>query len=312
MSEVPGALLALGAGLLSFLSPCVLPLIPGYLSFISGTGAAEAADPAPRRAVLARTTAFVLGFTAVFTALGMVFGGGILLLGGAARAVTRVSGIIVILLGLNILFDFLKFLNIERRVHPTGRPRGLAGAFLIGAAFGAGWTPCVGPILASILIFAGRRGNPGTAAALLAVYSLGLALPFLAAGAYLDRMKPLIAWFHRRGREVRAVSGLLLVLMGLGILLGQTTVLTAALSRAGHFLAAFSRSNPEGARATALGAYGVLAALSTLPAILRGRPFVLPPRLAVLAILAALALGEVLGWWAGISILSDWLLFQGV
>ncbi len=313
MTEAPGILLALGAGLLSFLSPCVLPLIPGYISFISGTGAADAAGgTVPRRAVLARTAAFVLGFTAVFTVLGMVFGGGALLLGGAARNITTVAGIVIVLFGLNTLFDFLKFLNAEKRAHPTERPRGLGGAFLVGLAFGAGWSPCVGPILASILLFAGRSGNPGAAATLLAVYSLGLALPFLAAGAFLDRMRPVLDWFKRRGREVRIVSGSMLVLLGLGMALGRLADLNGVLSRAGFGLAAFAGSNPAGARAAALAAYGLLAVPAILVPRLRGRPFLRPGRLVFLAVLAAAALGETLGWWSGVSTLSGWLLFQGI
>lgn len=313
MTGAPGVFLALGAGLLSFLSPCVLPLIPGYISFISGTGAAEAAaGPVPRRAVLARTAAFVLGFTAVFTALGLVFGGGALLLGGAVRRITIAAGIVIVLFGLNTLFDFLKFLNAEKRAHPTERPRGLGGAFLVGLAFGAGWTPCVGPILASILLFAGRSGNPWAAGALLAVYSLGLALPFLAAGAFLDRMKPVLDWFKRRGREVRIASGLMLVILGLGMALGQIEALNGTFARAGFALAAFAQSNPGGARAAALAAYGILAALASLSPLVRSRPFLRPGRIVLLAFLAAATLGEALGWWSGVSTLSGWLLFQGI
>ena len=313
MTETPGYLLALGAGLLSFLSPCVLPLIPGYISFISGSGAADTAGGGtPRRAVLARTSAFVLGFTAVFTALGLVFGGGALLLGGAARRITAAAGIVIVLFGLNTLFDFLKFLNAEKRVHPTARPAGLGGAFVVGIAFGAGWTPCVGPILASILLFAGRSGNPWAAGGLLAVYSLGLALPFLAEGAFLDRMKPLLDWFKRRGREVRIASGLMLVLLGLGMALGQIEALNGSFARAGFALQTFAGSNPGGARAAALAAYGALAAIAILIPRVRGKSFLRPGRLAFLALLAAAALGEALGWWSGVSTLSGWLLFQGI
>lgn len=311
MTEAPGFLLALGAGLLSFLSPCILPLIPGYISFISGAGVADGDRP-PRRAVLVRTAAFVLGFTAVFTALGLVFGGGALLFGGAARRITAAAGLVIVLFGLNTLFDFLKFLNAERRAHPTERPAGLGGAFLVGLAFGAGWTPCVGPILASILLFAGRSGNPWTAGALLAVYSLGLALPFLAAGAFLDRMRPFLDWFKRRGREVRIASGLMLVLLGLGMALGQIEALNGSFARAGFALADFARTRPSGARTAALAAYAALAALAVLVPLVRGRAFLRPLRIVFLALLAAAALGETLGWWTGISTLSGWLLFQGI
>lgn len=318
MTETPSFLVALGAGLLSFLSPCVLPLIPGYISFISGGAARsmneEGAGPdsrTGRKAVFLRTAAFVLGFTAVFTALGLVFGGGAMLLGSSMRIVTAAAGVLVVLFGVNTIFDLVQFLNFERRAHLSRRPTGLAGAFAFGAAFGAGWTPCVGPILASILLFAGRRGNPAAAAALLAVYSLGLALPFLAAAAFLDRMKPLFSWFKRHGRGVRIVSGALLILLGLGMALGRATALNGALYRAGSALAAFARDRPEGARVTALAVYGALAALAALIPLLRGRPFLKPGRIVALILLAAAAAGELAGLWSGVSALSGWLLFQG-
>mgnify|MGYP005844722447 FL=1 len=182
----------------------------------------------------------------------------------------------------------------------------------MGLAFGAGWTPCVGPILASILLFAGRSGNPWTAGALLAVYSLGLALPFLAAGAFLDRMRPFMDWFKRRGREVRIASGLMLVLLGMGMALGQIEALNGSFSRAGFALADFARIRPSEARAAALAAYAALAALVSLAPLVRGRSFLRPGRIAFLSLLAAAALGEALGWWSGVSTLSGWLLFQGI
>jgi cytochrome c-type biogenesis protein len=317
MNEAPGFLLALGAGLLSFLSPCVLPLIPGYLSFISGEaalapGGENASAGAPRRrTTLARTLVFTLGFTVVFTALGIIFGGGSALLGGASAKIATWAGILIVLFGLNILFDFVKFLNFEKRVHPGKRPSGLAGSFLVGVAFGAGWTPCVGPMLASILLYAGRSGDAVASGTLLAAYSLGLALPFLAAGAFLDRMKPLMNWFKKHALGVRVASGTLLVLLGIGMALGQSTVLNGLLTRAGFSLAAFSSDLPGRARAAALSLYAVLAALVSVPPLLRGRPFARVWRLLALALLAVAAFGEVAGLWSGISVLAGWLSFQG-
>ncbi|GHV64291.1 hypothetical protein AGMMS49587_16380 [Spirochaetia bacterium] len=163
--------LAFAAGLLSFLSPCVLPIIPSYLCIIGGV----------RSHLVAGTVSFILGFSAVFIVLSILLSTTLFLLGGISRYITIAAGIIVIILGLNVIFDFLSFLNYEKRFHLNKRPRGIAGTFLAGAAFGAGWTPCVGPILGSILLLAGQSGKTATAALYLAVYSAGLGLPFLLA-----------------------------------------------------------------------------------------------------------------------------------
>jgi len=153
MTPVPTLALSFAAGVLSFLSPCIVPLVPSYLSFIGGVAATEAADRAPTRGVvILRTLLFVLGFTVVFVVLGIVFSGSGALFSNAASVMNVIAGGVVILLGLNVIFDFWKFLNIERRFHLSSRPAGHFGSVLIGMAFGAGWTPCIGPILASVLM----------------------------------------------------------------------------------------------------------------------------------------------------------------
>jgi len=155
MIEV-GVLAALIAGLLSFLSPCVLPLIPGYLSFVSGYGLAEIREGSGRFRILTRTLAFVLGFTLVFSAMGILFSGASILLGSLSRTITMIAGCLVMLLGLNLVFDFIKVLNLEARFHATKAPRGYAGAFILGVAFAAGWSlPLVFPELGVLLSLVG-------------------------------------------------------------------------------------------------------------------------------------------------------------
>lgn len=243
MGEYPSLLLVFAAGLLSFLSPCVLPLIPSYLGILgsaAGNAAAGRSGPAGntaagsgagrRAALLLTTVSFILGFTAIFIVFSVVISAAFVLLGDAARYIRIAAGIVVIVLGLNVLFDFLSLLNYEKRFH-AHKPRGLLGAFLAGAAFGAGWTPCIGPILTSVLFLAGQGGKAGIAALYLGIYSLGLGLPFLLAAAFFDRFLVSAAWFRRRLPLIQKISGCLLVLMGLLILTGRFSALNIALQK---------------------------------------------------------------------------------
>jgi cytochrome c-type biogenesis protein len=232
MTEI-SAVAAFGAGLLSFLSPCVFPLIPSWLLVVGGMGPRSAASgepsAAPRLRVVACTGFFTLGFSAVFVAGSIVLSG--LVIASGLRYMDIAAGIIVILLGLNVLFDFLRFLNYEKRFHVKGSPGGFAGAFLAGAAFGAGWTPCVGPVLTSILLLAGQSGSIVRAALYLALYSAGLALPFLAAAFFFDRFAPASARLRRHLPLIQRVSGALLVLIGALILSGRFRALAQFAAR---------------------------------------------------------------------------------
>jgi len=182
--------IALAAGLASFLSPCVFPVIPSYLSYIGGLTLNELESSRKARVMLTvNSLLFVLGFTAVFTLLGVFFSGVGMALSGISRTVNIAAGTVVIILGLNFMFDFWKLLNMERRFHFSKRPAGAAGSLLLGMAFGAGWTPCIGPILASILFLAGSSEEVGKGALLLLVYSFGLGLPFILAGVFIAQQK---------------------------------------------------------------------------------------------------------------------------
>jgi cytochrome c-type biogenesis protein len=263
-SSAPGVLAALAGGLLSFLSPCVLPLVPVYLSIVTGESPSDIrAGRASRSRVFGRTLLFVAGFTLVFTALALAFGGGMRFIGGDARQiVNRVAGIVVIALALNVLFDFVPFLRAELRMNrssggtapdgatspvpPTGRATLFAALkpLVAGMAFAAGWTPCVGPILSSILLLSGESGDPVRAATLLLAYSIGLAIPFVFAGFFLGRAQALFAFFKRHHRAVTLVTGLLLLVFGITLLAGGLSRLPAILARSGYVLADFAETGP--------------------------------------------------------------------
>jgi cytochrome c-type biogenesis protein len=305
---------AFGAGLLSFLSPCVLPLIPGYLSFVSGKSGADLRSGADRAGIFWRTLFFVLGFSVIFIGLGLIFsGGGMLLAGRAARTITVIAGMVIMVFGLNMIFDFIKILNRELRFHASARPAGAIGSFAVGMAFGAGWTPCIGPILGSILLVASRAGRVPEAALLLGSYSAGLALPFLLAGLFFERLSPLMDWFKRRGREIRIVSGLLLVILGLAMALGRLSTLNGVFMRWGFQLKSFLGRDPVAASMVGLLVWAVLAGLSAIPlglALLRKlRPgpwrYGLPVLFLVLCGLEATGIIRLL------VLLSDWFVFQG-
>jgi cytochrome c-type biogenesis protein len=152
MSDKLSIFLAFAAGLLSFLSPCVLPLIPSYLSILGGMSAGGSKEDRPH--LIAGTVSFILGFSTVFVLLSLLSSIFFFFIGGISHYINIAAGIIVIILGLNVIFDFLSFLNYEKRYHSEKRPRGIIGTFLAGLAFGAGWTPCIGPILTGILLMA--------------------------------------------------------------------------------------------------------------------------------------------------------------
>lgn len=212
---------AFGAGVISFLSPCVLPLVPGYVSYMSGLTAGSEDMTARSKTVRATVASlvFVLGFTVVFVPLGATA----TLLGSMLsdyRSELRIaSGLFIIVLGL-VFMNVIKisFLQREARFHP--RPgAGLGGAAVLGGAFAFGWSPCIGPVLGSVLTLAVGRGTEGTVsegAMLLGVYSLGLGVPFVLAGLGVTRLTSVVGWLRKHTRKVSLISGLLLV--GVGVL----------------------------------------------------------------------------------------------
>jgi cytochrome c-type biogenesis protein len=226
---VVGQLVALfGAGVASFLAPCIVPLLPAYLGIIAGE-AADARDPA--RAVPA-TLIFVLGFTVVFAGLGATAG----LIGSSLRDVQtwveRVGGVIVVIMGLALLGVVRGRLFHERRLlHRVPGVTGPARPFVVGVAFGAAWSPCVGPLLAAALTVAARDGQVGRGALLLVAYAFGIGVPFLLVALGLASFPSLAGRLRRAGPTIERVAGVLLVVLGILLVTGAYGHLTSYLAR---------------------------------------------------------------------------------
>ncbi|TAN59838.1 MAG: cytochrome c biogenesis protein CcdA [Magnetospirillum sp.] len=209
---------ALGAGALSFLSPCVLPLIPAYLVFLGG-------EAATARRVMPSAIAFVLGFASVFIAMGATATALSRLVADNLGWMSVVAGIVVIAFGLHVMgVTPIRWLYAEKRLHPERRPAGPPGAYVLGLAFAFGWTPCVGPILATILMIAAGRDSVGQGIGLLATYAAGLGVPFLLAAALTERFTTLASRFRRHLRKVELATGSLMVATGALILVGRMGV----------------------------------------------------------------------------------------
>jgi cytochrome c-type biogenesis protein len=221
---------ALAAGLLSFLSPCVLPLIPSYVGFLTGMSVEEL--QVRRGTALLHALWFVAGFSLIFMALGASASALGYLLGQYQLWIGRVGGVLVIFFGLYLLGVLRPaFLMRERSIQLSHKPLGYMGSALVGFAFGAAWTPCVGPILGGILTLAASRGTVGQGTALLGVYALGLAIPFLFTAVALDRF---LVWFQRFRSYIRwvdRIAGAILVVLGLLLVTDRFTVLAGYLTR---------------------------------------------------------------------------------
>jgi cytochrome c-type biogenesis protein len=229
---------ALGAGVLSFISPCVLPLVPGYISYVSGVsfdemrGGEGPRGARSRRQMLVTSAAFVLGFSLVFIG----FGASASALGHVLiryRALLgRIAGAVVIVFGLHLAGVFrIAWLDRDTRMQTSKRPAGPVGAVLVGIAFAFGWTPCIGPILGGILSLAAEKNTVGEGTLLLAVYSAGLGIPFLATSLAVDKFFVASARIRRHYRAIELVAGLLLVVLGALIFANRLAILSSWTSK---------------------------------------------------------------------------------
>ncbi len=238
-------LIALAAGILSFLSPCVLPLLPSYLSFITGISIDELRkgreDPKIRKVTLIHSLMFILGFSLVFVLMGASASlvGKILI--KYQVWIARIGGAFIILLGIQFTgLININFLQKERKLHLKEKPMGYLGSSLVGIAFAAGWTPCIGPILASILFYASTINSMLSGIALLAVYSLGLALPFFLVSLGLEIFLERYQKFKRQLRLISMISGIFLIGAGILLMTNYFLILTAIFNRWFPFLSKFN------------------------------------------------------------------------
>lgn len=232
MEAVTLPLVAVVAGLISFSSPCCLPLIPGYLSYVSALPVSELGERSARRMTLRAALLFVAGFTVVFTALGV----GATALGSSLLrnqdTVVRWFGVVIILLGLSTMGLLrIPILQREKRVDLARVPRGPAWAFPMGMAFAAGWAPCIGPVLATILATASVAGSAWWGGILLALYSAGLGIPFVLLALGFNRASSSMDWLRRHSRRIEIVGGALLVVVGLMFITGRWQALFRPMQR---------------------------------------------------------------------------------
>ncbi len=230
MEPTLGLAIAFTAGLLSFLSPCVLPLIPSYITFITGMGFEDVTRS--RRTTLTHAVLFVFGFSLIFIALGASATALGNLLLGYRDWITRIGGVLVIIFGLYMLGVLnIGMMSKDTRMHLSDKPVGYLGTVIVGIAFGAGWTPCIGPILGAILTYAGTSGNVSHGMGLLATYSLGLAVPFLLSALLMERFLGAFQKFRRHMGLVNKISGVLLIIVGVLMLTNWFTMLAGYLDQ---------------------------------------------------------------------------------
>jgi cytochrome c-type biogenesis protein len=228
------------AGLVSFLSPCVLPLVPGYISIVSGSSLdqlkARAKDASLFRTVLLNSIMFIVGFSITFILLGAsaTWIGQVLV--SRMRLLGQLAGLILIVFGIHLMGIFkINFLYKDKRFHNVEKPRGLLGALVLGLAFAFGWTPCIGPILAGILTLASTKQTVTQGMFLLAIYSAGLGIPFLLTSLALNKFLAFYSRFKRHFHAVEVVSGVLVVAVGVLMVTGSLTRLATWFSFLNRF-----------------------------------------------------------------------------
>jgi cytochrome c-type biogenesis protein len=238
MSSLPFPITAFIAGIVSFLSPCVLPLVPGYVSLISGASVEElqSKDRKVLNTVLLHSLMFILGFTLVFVMLGAAATSVGQMVREYKKQLTWIAGAVIIIFGLHLTGILkIKALYADKRLHSVKGGKSPLGAFVVGFAFAFGWTPCLGPIISAILIMAGSAETVTKGVLLLWVYSLGLAVPFLLTSLLIDRFLSFYGRFRRHLHTLEVSSGVLLMILGVLILTRRFTVLSSYLGFLNRF-----------------------------------------------------------------------------
>lgn len=224
-------ILAFSAGLLSFLSPCVLPLIPAYISYLTGSAVAEINTNKAKLNLLYKSIGFIIGFTIIFIIMGASISSLGKLFATNQGIFRKVGGILIIIFGLHTTGLFkIKMLYSEKRLLPFGDEKKNLSSILIGMAFATGWTPCIGPILSSILIYAGSMETIGTGILLLLMYSLGLAIPFMLTAFAIGSFSKYFKKFSKYLPLVSAISGILMIIMGILVFTNKLTILSRYLN----------------------------------------------------------------------------------
>lgn len=226
--------LAFLAGILSFLSPCVLPLIPSYVSFITGISFKDLTVGTDRKTIrritIANSISFIIGFSFVFIALGVSSSAAGRFFFAYMDAIRIIGGTLVIISGFFIAGILkLDFLMAEKKFHLSGKPAGYIGTFIVGMTFAAGWTPCIGPILGSILVYAGSKGSALFGFQLLSVYSLGMAIPFFLSALGINIFLAYSPRIAKHMRFIMSMSGVLLIIFGILLLTDQLRVIAGIL-----------------------------------------------------------------------------------
>jgi cytochrome c-type biogenesis protein len=238
MTSLPLPIAAFLAGLVSFLSPCVLPLVPGYVSLISGAGVEQLKTHESQllRKVMLNSVAFILGFSVVFITLGAVATEVSQMLSRYRSTLAQIAGVVIILFGLHLTGVFkIQALYTDARLHSVKGGSTAWGAFVIGFAFAFGWTPCVGPVLTVILTFAAAQDSITKGVMLLAIYSMGLAVPFLLTALGVERFLKFYSRFRVHMHAIEVASGALLVVLGVLLVLGRFTIISNYLSFLNRF-----------------------------------------------------------------------------
>lgn len=221
LAALPVALLA---GLISFVSPCVVPLVPGYLGYLSSMAGAGTSGRGSRPRLVLGVMLFVLGFTAVFVVLGVAFASLGTRVEEQVDIITRILGVLVIVMGF-VFLGSVPFMQRERRIHLSPKA-GLWGAPLLGIVFGLGWTPCIGPTLAAVLTLSLSEATATRGVILAVAYSLGLGLPFIALAVWMERSRSVLAWLRSHRLALMRIGGGLLIVLGLLLVTGLWTQLT--------------------------------------------------------------------------------------